>query len=51
LIIVFGIPITCWALCLIFYRGAEKNPVRDRRMVADRSAESVQRLKKRLGMK
>jgi hypothetical protein len=51
LIIVFGIPITCWVLWLIFYRGTEQKIVSDRRVVADMSAETVQRLKKRLGMK
>jgi hypothetical protein len=51
LIIALGIPIVCWVLWLIFYRDAEQKVVRDRRMVTDMSAESLQRLKKRLGMK
>ena len=51
LIIVFVIPIAGWALWYKFYRGSKKKIMRDGRMVADKSVETLQKLKSRMAKK
>lgn len=48
LLIAFGMPLAGWLIWFKFYRGDEEKMLHDARIVADKNAEVLQKLKKRM---